>query len=300
METWRGVWTALATPFRSDGEIDWKAFEQLLGMQVTAGVKGIVISGTTGESPTLAVQEKLSLVRKARAILPERVRVMAGCGDNNTKQSAELSKLAEDAGADSLLIVTPPYNKPSVNGLVGHYTAIAQAVKIPLCVYHVPGRTAQMLTPEALAAICAVKGVKAVKEASADLGFFARARKKVAAQNIHFLSGDDPTYLPSLAVGGIGVISVVSNVFPAAMVAMTRAFETRDTERARALHDALLPAIDIMHCETNPGPLKAALAGMRVAQNVVRQPLAVVTEANEKKVSEIMGQVTAALAPLLG
>lgn len=291
-----GVWTALATPFRTDGEIDGDAYEHLLATQAKAGVTGIVLSGTTGESPTLTVTEKLSLVRKARAILPPRVRIMAGTGDNNTKQSVELSKLAQDAGADSILVVTPPYNKPSLAGLIQHYTMIASAVKIPVCVYHVPGRTAHHLSIEQLKAVCAVRGVGSVKEASADIAYFSRAVQKTG---VPVLSGDDSVYLASLAVGGKGVISVVSNIFPEAMVAMTNAFNAGDTKKALALHDALLPAIDMLFCETNPGPLKAALSIKRLAQNILRPPLAPVTEASMKRIDETMSSVAAVLKPLL-
>lgn len=291
-----GVWTALATPFRADLEIDWDAFERLLALQEKGGVSGIVIAGTTGESPALGVQEKLALVRKARAILSPRVRVMAGTGDNNTRQSVELSRLAQDAGADSLLIVTPPYNKPSLAGLVNHYRLIADAVKIPLCLYHVPGRTAQLLTHEQMATICReVPRIASIKEASADIALFARTLRDA---KVPLLSGDDPTYLGSLAVGGRGVISVVSNIYPAAMVALTNAFEARDTARARAINDALLAAIDIMFCEVNPCPLKAALAIRGHAKNIVRPPLATVLEPNLKRVEETLAATDAALSEL--
>lgn len=291
-----GVWTAIVTPFRDDQQIDWDAYEELLKKQEKAGVKGVVVSGTTGESPTLAVQEKLALIRKARATLGANVRVMAGTGDNNTLQSIELSKLAQDAGADSLLIVTPPYNKPSTAGLVNHYTLIAQAVKIPLCLYHVPGRTAQLLSPEQLAAITAVKGVACVKEASADLALYSRALMK--SRSI-FLSGDDPTYLGSLAVGGAGVISVVSNIFPEAMVALTDAFFANDREKALKLHEALLPAIDILFCEVNPCPTKAAMAALGWAKNVVRAPLAPVGESNFRRIDETIKAAAENLKGLL-
>lgn len=283
LDDFHGVWTALATPFRTDLEIDWDAFEKLLKLQESAGITGIVISGTTGESPTLTVQEKLSLIRKARATLGPNVRIMAGTGDSNTQQSIELSRLAQDAGADSLLVVTPPYNKPSTAGLINHYKMITSAVKIPVCLYHVPGRTAHFLSVEALAAVCQAANIKSVKEASGDVAFFSRAAIKTA---IPFLSGDDPTYLASLAVGGRGVISVVSNIFPKAMVDLTRAFEAGDQARARALHDVLLPATDVLFCEVNPCPLKAALHVMGLAKNTLRPPLAEVTEASYRKIQE--------------
>ena len=281
----KGVWTAIATPFREDRQIDWVAFEKLLELQAQGQVSGIVISGTTGESPTLTPTEKLSLVRKARALLSGNIRIMAGTGDNNTQQSVELSKLAQDAGADSLLVVTPPYNKPTTAGLVRHYRAISDAVKIPVCLYHVPGRTAHMLTVEQMSTVCKEGQVRAVKEASADLGFFSRALK---ATGLPFLSGDDTTYLACLAVGGTGVISVVANIFPRAFVALTEAFQSGNLAKAQAIHHTLMPAIDVLFCETNPGPLKAALEVLGIGKNVVRPPLAEVSEGNRRRIAEVI------------
>jgi len=272
-----GVWTAIATPFLENGSIDWPAFEKHLAQQAAGGVSGIVISGTTGESPTLTVQEKISLVRKARALLPGTIRIMAGSGGNNTAQSVELSKLCVDAGADSLLIVTPPYNKPSIAGLKLHFQTIADAVTVPLVLYHVPGRTGQSLAASTIASITMVNRVSAVKEASGDLALYGRL---VCQSKADILSGDDPTYLASLAVGGQGVISVVSNIFPAAMVQLTNAFKSQKNDRALAIHKILLPAIDVLFCESNPGPLKAALNIFGLGKNILRAPLAPVTDEN--------------------
>lgn len=279
----RGVWTALVTPFRDGGDIDWAAFERLLDLQEQGRVDGIVISGTTGEAPTLSVQEKLSLIRKARAVLGKKTRLMAGTGDNNTQQTVELSKLAQDAGADSLLVVTPPYNKPSLAGLQNHYRTIAAAVKIPICVYHVPSRTAHLLPVDHLAALCQIPGIGCVKEATGDVAYFSRA---LSRSKLPYLSGDDPSFLASMAVGGTGVISVVSNVFPGAVKQLTEAFEGGDVRGARRLHDALMPTIDALFCETNPCPLKAALKILGHCQDVVRPPLATITEASLAKLRE--------------
>lgn len=269
--SFQGVWTAVVTPFLDSGEIDWPAFEALLIRQEKAGICGLVICGTTGESPTLAVQEKLALIRKARALLGSGVRVMAGTGDNNTAQSVELSKLAEDAGADSLLVVTPPYNKPTTNGLINHYETIARSVKLPICLYHVPGRTAQMLTVEQIIKLCKIDSIKVVKEASADIGFFSRC---LNSSDSEFLTGDDPTFLASLATGGAGVISVVSNIFPEAMVDLHNSFKDGDHQRALRLHQALLPMIDALFCEANPGPTKAVFKAEGHCSDYVRPPLA--------------------------
>jgi len=281
----QGVYTALGSPFLVDGSIDWKAFEGLLHHQAQGGVDGIVISGTTGESPTLTVQEKLAMIKKAKAILPGNIKVMAGTGGNNTEQSVELSRLAEDAGADSLLIVTPPYNKPSIAGIRAHLEAIGSQVKIPLCLYHVPGRTGQLLNASQLNELCQVPHVKAVKEASGDIALFSRG---VMGSTASYLSGDDATYLPSLSVGGQGVISVITNIYPAEFVQMTRCFQAGDLLKARRIHEVLMAAMDIMFCESNPGPLKAALAIKGMAMNNLRLPLVSVSAENYQKIKTIL------------
>lgn len=291
-----GVWTAIATPFSENGAIDWMAFEKLLALQATGGVTGVVISGTTGESPVLTVQEKISLVRKARAILPPSVRIMAGSGGNNTQQSIELSRLCVDAGADSLLIVTPPYNKPTIAGLNLHFKMISDAAQVPICLYHVPGRTGQLLSADSIASLCKIPQVIAVKEASGDLALFSRLVNSTSAQ---ILSGDDPTYLPSLAVGGRGVVSVVSNIFPAAVVELTVAFTAKKNDRALAIHSALLPMVDVLFCESNPGPLKAALEIMGIAKNFLRPPLAPVTPENYEKIRQTITEISERLRIIL-
>lgn len=278
-----GVYTALATPFQKDGELDWKAFERLIEKQINGGVDGVVVSGSTGESPTLSVTEKLSMIRKCYALAKGRIKVMAGTGSSCTKQSVELSKLAEDAGAESLLVVTPPYNKPSLEGLKVHYKKIADAVTIPICLYHVPSRTGQLLNAEQLTALTSISGVVAVKEASSDLALFSKAR---AISQAHFLSGDDNIYLPTLAVGGSGVISVVSNVFPRALVDLGKSFNQGDFQRANRIHDILFPFISAMFLESNPCPLKVALALEGIMEETVRSPLAPVSDATRKVVHD--------------
>jgi 4-hydroxy-tetrahydrodipicolinate synthase len=275
--TIKGVYTAIVTPFTSDGQVDWKGFDKLLELQVKGGVDGIVVSGTTGESPTLTVDEKVSLFRRARAYLPANVQVMAGTGGNDTNQSIELSKLAESAGVNSLLIVTPPYNKPSMAGLKAHFEAIGRSVKIPLCLYHVPGRTAQKLSAEDLASLCELPEIMAVKEASADLYLFSKALIRSKAS---YLSGDDFTYLPSLSLGGRGVISVLTNIFPKAFVELTKKFWAGDYRSALEIHDALFPLIEGLFVEANPGPAKALLHHMGYIQNSVRLPLAICSKEN--------------------
>ena len=262
--TIRGVYTALVTPFNRDGVIDWTSFDKLLRRQHEANVAGVVISGTTGESPTLTIDEKVSLFRRARALLPRSVKVMAGTGDNCTKQSIELSKLAQDAGVDSLLIVTPPYNKPSRAGLRSHYEAIGLAVHIPVCLYHVPSRTGQRLSAEDLSYLCQVERIQAVKEASGDLSLFSNAFN---LSKKSYLSGDDFTFLPSLSVGGTGVISVVTNIFPKAFVLLQKYVESARYDEALKIHRALFPFIELLFLESSPSPTKAILAMQGMLEN---------------------------------
>ncbi|MEY4632207.1 MAG: hypothetical protein RIQ81_2327 [Pseudomonadota bacterium] len=287
-----GVWTAVVTPFKDDFSIDWAAWEKLLEHQAKGGVAGVVVSGTTGESPTLTVQEKISLVRKARAVLPKEIRVMAGSGGNNTEQSIELSRLCVDAGADSLLVVTPPYNKPSPEGLKLHFSMVASAVKVPVCLYHVPGRTGQMLSPDVLAALCSLPGVHAVKEASGDLAFFSRAVVKTRKEGTAFLSGDDITFLPSLAIGGCGVISVMSNVLPAEAVSLWKEWTSGEAAAALNRHNRLQPFMDALFCESNPGPVKEILAQQGFMGRTVRPPLAPVTSGSAKLVAAAFASAT--------
>jgi 4-hydroxy-tetrahydrodipicolinate synthase len=278
-----GVYTAIVTPFTKDGQIDWGAFDKLLQLQAQAEVDGVVVTGTTGESPTLSVDEKVSLYRRARAFLPAHIKVMAGTGGNDTRQSVELSKLAQDAGVDSLLIVTPPYNKPTKEGLYAHYDTIGKAVRIPLCLYHVPSRTGQKLTAEELAYICSLPHVTAVKEASSDLCLVSKA---ISLSQADYLSGDDFTYLPLLSVGGQGVISVATNVFPRAFVQLTRRYRRGDTGGALAIHQAMFPFIEHLFMESNPGPAKYVLASQGIIQDSLRLPLVSVLPQSAKRLSE--------------
>ncbi len=292
-----GVYTAIVTPFTKDGQIDWGAFDKLLHLQAQAEVDGVVVTGTTGESPTLSVDEKVSLYRRARAFLPASIKVMAGTGGNDTRQSIELSKLAQDAGVDSLLVVTPPYNKPTREGLYAHYEAIGKAVRIPLCLYHVPSRTGQRLSPEDLAYICSLPQVTAVKEASADLCLFSKA-VTLAQTQADFLSGDDFTFLPTLAAGGQGVISVVTNVVPRAFVQLTRRFRRGDTGGALAIHQAIFPLIECLFIESNPGPAKYILASQGIIQDSLRLPLVSVQAATAKRLNESFEQARRKLQDL--
>ncbi|MEZ4742534.1 MAG: 4-hydroxy-tetrahydrodipicolinate synthase [Bdellovibrionota bacterium] len=278
-----GVWTALVTPFQQNGQIDWDSFDALLKRQVDAGIKGVVLSGTTGESPTLTVQENMSLVRRAKAAYGDKLLVMGGVGGNNTSQATELARLTSESGADCLLAVTPPYNKPSLAGLTAHYQSLISAQPKPICLYHVPGRTGQKLSPEELSQLAKLPGISMVKEASADIGLFSRSKIKSENEAV-FLSGDDTTFLASLAVGSGGVISVLTNIFPSAYVKIYNSFKKGDLDTAIKLHDCLLEFVDILFCEPNPCPTKAVLKHLGLCENIFRLPLVPVDDGNYDRI----------------
>ncbi len=293
-----GVWTAIITPFTRELAVDWPAFDVLMERQVAAGVTGVVVTGTTGEAPTLSAQECLALFRRAKANFGKKIRIMAGVGSNNTSQTVELARLAAESGADALLVVTPPYNKPTVCGLHAHYQAVANAQSKPICLYHVPGRTAQALSPDTIASLTRIENISMVKEASGDLSLFSRSLVK--CQETTFFSGDDATFLASLAVGGRGVISVVSNIFPEAWVALYQAFINGNHAKALEIHNCLLPFVDSLFCESNPSPAKAVLAQMGLCENTFRLPLAPVMIETFAALKERYEDTSRKLVGLLG
>jgi 4-hydroxy-tetrahydrodipicolinate synthase len=265
---WEGVHTALVTPFRG-GQVDLDCYRALCQRQLKAGVHGLVACGTTGETPTLSGSEWADLVRVAVESSAGAVPVTAGVGTNNTASTLVRIEQAKALGADAGLLVMPYYNKPSPDGLRAHVRACA-APGLPLVLYHVPGRTGQRVPPELLAELSHTRGVVAVKEATGDLGY---ANTLLANTPIAVLSGDDGTFFPLMALGGCGVISVISDLAPAATVALWEAAKVGDLCQARELHFGLLPVIDWLFHTTSPGPAKAALAAAGLCANELRLPL---------------------------
>ncbi len=266
---WQGVHTAAVTPFKQ-GAIDIEAWRALIARQVSAGVQGIVVAGTTGESPTLDTAERDVLLRVALGEAADAgVPVTMGVGTNDTRSTVANTERARDIGAAAGLLVLPYYNRPTPEGLQAHVRAAAE-VGLPLIVYHVPGRTGQRLTPGLLAALCEVEGVVACKEATGELQY---GQDLMLLTRRPILSGDDFTWLPLLAVGGTGVISVLSNVAPAATVAIWEAWRGGDAASAAAGHRALYPLIRWLFSESNPVPCKAALAALGLCNPDCRLPL---------------------------
>ena len=270
-----GCATALITPFK-DGKVDYAAFEAILEQQINAGIDALVVTGTTGESSTLTDHEKRELyslaIRGVRAS-GKGIPVIAGTGSNNTARAIELSRMAEGVGCDGLLLVTPYYNKASQEGLVAHFIAIAEAVSLPIILYHVPARTGCSLTVDTCKKLSDHPRIVGLKDATGQIGYTARVAA-ACGDALPLYSGNDDTVIPILALGGHGVISVVSNLYPEVMVKLCRAWREGDILTAASIQRRILPLCDALFCEVNPIPVKCAMALKGLCRDEVRLPLA--------------------------
>ncbi|TAN46173.1 MAG: 4-hydroxy-tetrahydrodipicolinate synthase, partial [Candidatus Methanoperedens sp.] len=252
-----GVLPALITPFTKDNRVDKDGIRQNIEFLVDGGVSGVVPCGTTGEAATLSIKEHEKVIEYAVEF--SSVPVVAGTGSNNTTEALELTKFAQDAGADAALLITPYYNKPNDSGMLKHFMTVADTVDIPIIIYNVPSRTGINLKPELTAKLAKVSNIVGIKEASGSLDQITRIFELTKGEDFAVLSGDDGLTLPILSIGGTGVISVVANVAPKLVVSMVEAFRNGDREKARELHLTLAPLIRAMFLETNPIPLKKAV-----------------------------------------
>ena len=282
----QGAITAIVTPFK-DGKLDEGAYRELIEFQIKGGINGIVPCGTTGESATLSHEEHKRVVEACVDQVKKRVPVVAGTGSNNTAEAVELTRHAEQAGADYALLITPYYNKPTQEGVYQHFKTVADNTSIPIVVYNVPSRTSLNLLPETVARLAEFKNIVAIKEATGDLKQCAKI-VELCGDKITLLSGDDFTVLPLLAIGGTGVISVVSNVAPRDMADMCAAFTSGDIKTARKLHYKMWPLMEAMFYETNPTPAKTALNMMGKISGEVRQPLCPMSPANQDKLRQVL------------
>jgi len=284
----RGAFTALSTPF-TNGEIDEEAYRAFIEWQIEQGIDGLVPCGTTGEAATMNHEEQGRIISICVDQAKGRVPVVAGAGSNSTKEAIQLTKLAKDAGADAALQITPYYNKPTPGGLVEHFKAIAKEVSMPFVIYNVPGRTGLNLLPEHLKMIVdAVPEAIAVKEATGDLNQAAQVIEQ-CGKDFNLLSGDDFTVLPLLAVGGRGVISVISNIMPAAMSGMCKAFFEKDHEKALDLSLLMAPVNRAMFMETNPIPVKTSLKMMGIFKEAeFRLPIVPLQPENQPKLEAVL------------
>lgn len=281
-----GVLPAIITPFKEDGELDEEGFRGNIEFFGDAGVSGIVPCGTTGESATLTFEEHKKVVEVA--VDSSQVLVVAGTGSNNTSEAVELTKHAEDAGADAALLITPYYNKPNDRGMMAHFRAVAESCDLDLILYNVPSRTSINLKPELVAELAKIENVVGIKEASGSLSQVSSIIEMTQDEDFVVLSGDDNLTLPIMALGGKGVISVVADVAPRKMVAMVDAMLKGDLNEARRMHYMLAPLARALFLETNPIPAKTATGMIGLAAGPLRLPLAPMSEQNDKTLKDVV------------
>jgi len=283
---YRGSMVAIVTPFKS-GVFDGEALEGLIDFQLKNGTSGIVPCGTTGESATLSHEEHRCVVEVAVKAVGGRVPVIAGTGSNSTEEAIDLTRHAKQVGADGALLITPYYNKPTQEGLFLHYKSVAEAVDIPIILYNIPGRTGVNMLPETVERLCAIKNIVSIKEGSGSLQQMTDLVRR-CGDRMPVLSGDDGLTLPILAIGGTGVITVSANIIPKDVSSMIDAFEDGRLAEARASHLKMDPLVLALFLETNPIPVKQALAFMGKSSAEVRLPLCQMSDENQHYLRKIM------------
>lgn len=287
----QGTITALITPFNQKGEVDFDALKKLIDFQIEKGIDGILVCGSTGESATLTLKEKMSIISRAVEYADGRTPVIAGTGSNETHATMDLSFFAKEHGADAVLIVAPYYNKPTQQGVFEHYRLIAEHVDIPQIIYNVPGRTGLNILPETqlkIAETC--KNVIATKEASGNLEQMMKIVKN-APDHFSLLAGDDALTLPIISIGGKGIISVISNYAPDKLCACVNSALNGDFNKAKELHYELLELMQLNFIESNPIPVKSALAMMGYAEEIYRLPLLEIQPENKEKLKIAMKKI---------
>ena len=283
-----GVCTALVTPYL-DGEVNYPMLEQLIRRQIDAGIEAIVLCGTTGEAPTLSDSEKIEIFRRAKAFAGDDCLIIAGTGSNDTEHAVFLSTAAMDAGADALLVVSPYYNKATPEGLAAHYSAISRAVHIPVILYNVPSRTSVDVPVSVYQKLSLLPNIAGVKEASADIGKTLRIKAN-CPRDFTVWAGNDEMTTAGMSLGGMGVISVVSNVAPVEMQAMAMAALDGDFDTASALQIEMLPLIEALFAEVNPIPVKAAMKLLGYDCGTCRLPLTQLSKEHYERLKLLLGR----------
>lgn len=287
---WKGCGTALVTPFDEKGRIDFRALARLVEWQIEQGIDFLVPCGTTGESATLSGEERKAVTAAVVKAAAGRVPVVAGAGGNHTAKAVFWARDAEAVGADGILSVSPMYNKPSPDGLVRHFEAIAEATDLPIVAYNVPTRTGTDMDVETILRIAEIKGIVALKEASPNFGKIARLMA-VLPEDFVVFSGEDSTALALIALGGRGVISVASNEIPGEMSGLCAAALSNQWDEARKLQRKYLPLMEMNFWESSPGPVKCALAAMGRCGDTVRLPLVAVRDETRRKIEKLLGSM---------
>lgn len=268
----RGCGTAIATPFTNENKINYEVLKKYLDFQIENKVDAIIVCGTTGESATLSNDEKKELINFTVKYVNKKVPVIAGTGSNNTKSAIELSRYAEKVGADGLLVVTPYYNKTTQEGLIKHYTEIAKNVEIPIIMYNVPSRTGVNILPETCLELSRIENIVAIKEASGNISQIAKIAQ-LCKDNLYIYSGNDDQILPILSIGGIGVISVLSNIKPKEVHDICEKYINGNIDNAKEIFLKFLPLANSLFCEVNPIPIKYALSKIGYDFGKPRLPL---------------------------
>lgn len=282
-----GVYTALITPFRN-GAIDYDVLESIVAMQIAKGIDGIVPMGTTGESPTVSFDEHKEFIRRVVKLVGGRVKVVAGTGANSTEEAICLSREAEEAGVDGVLQVNPYYNKPSQRGLVAHFESVARSIKIPVVLYNHPGRTGVNFLPAGVKELCdRAANVLAMKEASGDINQMMELHE-LCGDRLTLLSGDDGNLLPFMAIGGRGIISVISNILPAEVKKIVTLWNEGNVAESKKEFYRLLPLCRAMFLETNPVGIKAAMAMAGYCTDDLRLPLVPLSDENRAKLKKAL------------
>ncbi|MBO1002944.1 4-hydroxy-tetrahydrodipicolinate synthase [Pseudogracilibacillus auburnensis] len=281
------VVTAMVTPFDRQGEIDFPATKNLIEHLIANGTDAVVVSGTTGESPTLSTDEKIELFKFVVQEVNGRIPVIAGTGSNNTRASIELTREAENCGVDGIMLVAPYYNKPSQEGLYQHFKVIAEATNLPIMIYNIPGRTSCNIEVDTIVQLSEIENIVCVKEASGDLDAMSEIIRRTPNEFVLY-SGDDGLTLPVLAIGGVGIVSVAAHIVGNEMQNMIHAFKSGNVEEAGALHRNLLPTFKALFSAPSPTPLKAVLNMNGINVGGVRLPL---VPLNEEQIRELKKQI---------
>jgi 4-hydroxy-tetrahydrodipicolinate synthase len=281
------VLTAMVTPFDQNGEIDFNATKTVVEHLITNGTDGLVVAGTTGESPTLTTEEKIELFKCVVEAAAGRVHVIAGTGSNNTQASISLTKLAEETGVDGIMLVAPYYNKPSQEGLYQHFKTIAESTSLPVMLYNIPGRSIVNISVETIVRLSEIPNVVSIKEASGNLDAMAEIISKTPS-DFTLYSGDDGLTIPVLAIGGTGVISVASHIIGNDMQEMINAFKNGDVQKAAAIHRNLLPIMRTLFIAPSPSPVKAALNLNGIQVGGVRLPMVPLSNKEQSALEKVL------------
>lgn len=288
MAIFEGAGVALITPFKENGEVNYEKLEEILEEQIAGGTDSIVICGTTGEASTMTHEEHLDVIRYTCKVVNKRIPVVAGTGSNCTETAVYLSVEAEKAGADGLLVVSPYYNKATQKGLIAHFTAVADAVKIPMILYNIPGRTGVTIQPETIVTLCKnVDNIVGVKEASGNFSAIATLMS-MADGAVDVYSGNDDQIVPLLSLGGKGVISVLSNIAPRQTHEICETYFNGDVKKSAKLQLDAIPLITALFCEVNPIPVKAAMNLMGKEVGPLRMPLTEMEPQNQERLAKAM------------